>query len=160
MMKTIKKNSHTHITGLLLLLLANYSLKALAPTNVIRPYDVNVTTKKITPEQKWHFTNTLLIGSASNHYAWNENGHKVRDTQLWNADQNALAMVRGYPQGSTLSNIATPDPSAPLRSNQNKTQTYRCCAASNFRKCKQHLQLISVCLELSFSSSSSTVILQ
>lgn len=106
MMKTIKKNSHTHITGLLLLLLANYSLKALAPTNVIRPYDVNVTTKKITPEQKWHFTNTLLVGSASNHYAWNENGHKVRDTQLWNANQNALAMVRGYPQGSTLSNIA------------------------------------------------------
>lgn len=105
MMKIIKIDCCTRNAGLLFLLLVSCPIGALAPTNFIRPYDANLVTK-LWPEQRWYLSNTVLIGSTSNQYAWNGQGHKVRDTQLWNADQNALAMVRGYAQGSTLSNIA------------------------------------------------------
>ncbi len=80
-------------------------LCAVAPVNFVRPWDYNLQLRKRS-EQRVQLSNTFLLGTTSGVQAWDGNGDKVNDTQLWNADQNALAMVKGYAAGTELANIA------------------------------------------------------
>jgi len=80
------------------------TLFGLAPMSIIRPYDSNLFGQKW-EEQRLHISNTASFGMTGSQ-AWDGDGNKVDDVQLWNADQNALAMVKGFAQGTEQANIA------------------------------------------------------
>lgn len=80
------------------------SLSAITPTNLVYPYDSNLSGKNW-EEQRLHINHTAAFGMTGSQ-AWDGEGNKVNNTQLWNADQNALAMAKGFTQGTEQANIA------------------------------------------------------
>jgi hypothetical protein len=79
-------------------------LQGLAPLNLLRPYDVNTTPCKWS-DQRFQWSGIMLLGSGKSQ-AFDLDGNKVNDTQLWTNDQNGLAMVKGYAAGTEIDAIA------------------------------------------------------
>jgi len=75
-----------------------------APVNLLYPQDTVLKPRKWS-DQRLHISHSVLFG-VSDAQGWNGNGDKVSATQVWTADQNALAMVTGFDQGTEQANIA------------------------------------------------------
>ncbi len=80
------------------------SVFAIAPLNVLYPQDTVFKPRKW-DDQKLHVSQHITCGLSDLH-GRNGDGDKVLATQLWDADQNALAMVTGFAQGTQQANIA------------------------------------------------------
>jgi hypothetical protein len=96
---TIYKKTFVIVCALL-----TQQLQTLAPLNMFRPYDITTTPYKWSG-QRFQWSGIMLLGSGKSQ-AFDADGHKVNDTQLWTQDQNALAMVKGYATGTELDAIA------------------------------------------------------
>jgi len=84
--------------------LTGCNINAVAPYNLIRPYDLMTVPHKWS-NQRLQWSGILLIGSGKSQ-AFDADGNKVNDMQLFTHDQNALAMVKGYRAGTEIDGIA------------------------------------------------------
>ena len=84
--------------------LVHSSISALSPVTILYPQDTIFKPRK-SDDQKIHFSQHVTYGLSGTH-ARNGEGDQVDSMQLWDLDQNALAMVTGFAQGTQQANIA------------------------------------------------------
>lgn len=77
----------------------SHSLSAIFPLNVFRPWDINLR-PPYCPGKQWQLAGNMQTGLKAHGY--NPDGDKVNVLQLWQPNQDALAMFLGFPTNSPL----------------------------------------------------------
>lgn len=96
------KNQYVRFFLFISIISTAYTAHGMFPLNVFRPWDINLR------PPRWHDRNLQITGYAETGFdahAYNSHGKKVNTLEIWNENQDALAMFEGFPDNTAITDF-------------------------------------------------------